>query len=241
MFEVSLGLLVVFALAVVAGSFVQATVGLGVGLVFAPLVVATEPHLMPALPLWLGVLTPAMSLVWERRDIDWNTVALLLPSRFVGTILGVWVVLQVDADQLAVVVATMVLLAVAISVRTVRIPDNPYTLVGVGAVAGVAGTATSIAGPPVALVMQNRPPKELRTTLAVFFCLGAAASLVGLAFGGRVPAESVGLAALLAPCVLLGVWLGSLVRPRIPRERFRHGVLAVCAASGVVLLVRAVL
>jgi uncharacterized protein len=41
--------------------------------------------------------------------------------------------------------------------------------------------------------------------------------------------------------VLLGLWVGTRTRDRLPRELFRRVVLGVCAASAVALLLRSLL
>ena len=61
------GAIALIALAVLVGAFVQAVVGLGVGLVTAPLVAVLEPSLMPALPRWFGLLVSGLSLP-ERHE-----------------------------------------------------------------------------------------------------------------------------------------------------------------------------
>ena len=228
------------ALAVLVGAWIQAVVGLGMGLVTAPLVAILEPSLMPALPLWFGLLVSGMSLAGERRHVDWRAIGWMLPARAVGTVPGVWLVVLFTATQIGVAVAVMVLVAVVLSWRTVSVPVTPATMVGAGFAGGVAGTATSIAGPPVALLFQHRRPSEVRATLAVFFLVGVAMSLTGLAVTDHLPAESVAVAALCVPMVLLGLWVGTHTRARLPRARFRQGVLVVCAASAVALLVRSV-
>jgi uncharacterized membrane protein YfcA len=131
-----------------------------------------------------------------------------------------------------------VLVAVLLSVRSLSVPVNRATLLAAGFTSGVTGTATSIGGPPIALLFQHRRPSEVRATLAVFFFIGVVLSLTGLAITGSIPLDSVVVAALVSPLLLLGIWVGTRVRDRLRRDRFRVAVLAVCAASAVVLLVR---
>jgi uncharacterized membrane protein YfcA len=223
---------------VLVGAFVQAVVGLGVGLVTAPLVAVLEPSLMPALPLWFGLLVSGLSLAGERRHVDWHAIAWSVPARIPGTVVGVWLVVVFTPQHLGIAVAVMVLVAVLLSWRTVDVPVNRGTLVAAGFTAGVTGTATSIGGPPIALLFQHRRPSEVRATLAVFFFLGVVLSLVGLASTGELPPGSFVAAAAVSPFLLAGIWAGTRWRGRLPRERFRQGVLLVCAASAVALLVK---
>jgi uncharacterized membrane protein YfcA len=209
------------------------------GLVAAPTVALLDPSLMPALPLWFGLFVSALSLAGERRHIDWHAIRWTLPARAVGTVPGVVLVAAFTAQQLGVAVAVMVLVAVVLSWHTIAVPVTRATLFGAGFAGGVAGTATSIAGPPVALLFQHRRPSEVRSTLAVFFFAGVLMSLTGLALTSSLPLASLVIAVVLAPGVLLGLWAGTRLRDRLPRERFRQAVLVVCAASAVVLLLRA--
>ena len=71
-------------LAAVLGAFVQAVVGLGMGLVAAPVVGILAPALVPALPLWLALLISGLMLARERAHIDWRSLAWALPGRVPG-------------------------------------------------------------------------------------------------------------------------------------------------------------
>ena len=229
------------ALAVFVGALVQSVVGLGVGLVAAPVVAAVAPDLMPVLPLYFGLVVSALSLRGEWHAVSWSSIGWSLPARIPGTALGVWLVVLFSARQIGIAVGLMVLLAVLLSLRTITVPITRASLVGAGFTSGLTGTATSIGGPPIALLFQHRPPAEVRATLSVFFFIGVVLSLGGLTFAGEVTREATLLAALLAPVLLAGVWCGWRLRDRVPRERFRAVVLVVCAASAVGLLTKSLL
>ena len=228
----------VLGLAAVLGAFVQAVVGLGMGLVAAPVVGLLVPSLVPALPLWLALLISGLMLAGERAHIDWRALAWALPARVPGTVVGAWLVLQFTEPQIGVALAVMTLVAVGVAVRATRIPVTPTTLVGAGFGAGVTGTATSIGGPAIALLFQREPPAVMRSTLSVFFFIGVLLSLAGLGLSGSLTSQSWQVALVLAPGVVIGMLVGRTVRDRIHRDAFRAGVLLVCTASAVTLLVR---
>ncbi len=223
------------------GAWVQAVAGLGMGLVTAPLVAIVAPELMPALPLWLGLLVAGMSVVLDHRHVDWRAVGWIVPARAVGTLPGVWLVVIFTSVEIGLAVGLMVLFAVLVSWRTLHVPVTPATMVAAGFLGGVGGTATSISGPPVAILFQHGRPSQVRATLAVFFSTGVVMSLSALAVAGELPRASLGLAALCVPAVVLGLWAGTRSRDRLPREVFRRSVLVVCAVSALVLLARALL
>lgn len=220
------------------GGFVQSVVGLGLGLLSAPVIALAEPSLVPALPLLLALVVSGGMVLGERHHVDWGALAWALPARVPGTVVGAWLVVTASDRVIGIGVAVMVLLAVAITGRRLDVPVTGGTLVGAGFTAGVAGTATSIGGPPIALLFQHRPPEVVRSTLAVFFFLGILLSLGGLLAEGAVSRDSAVLAAAMAPGVGLGLLAGGRVRGRVPRERFRAAVLAICALSATALLVR---
>jgi uncharacterized protein len=222
------------------GAFVQSVVGLGMGLVAAPAVGILAPSLVPSLPLWLALLIAGLMLAGERTHVDWRALAWALPARVPGTVVGAWLVVAFTEAQIGVAVALMTLVAVAVAVGAARIPVTPGTLVGAGFGAGVTGTATSIGGPAIALLFQREPPAVMRSTLSVFFFVGVLLSLVGLAVSGSLSSDSWHAALLLAPGVVLGMLVGRAVRDRVHRDAFRAGVLMVCTASAVVLLIRSV-
>ena len=226
------------ALALLVGATVQTLVGVGLALVAAPVVTLVDATLMPALMLWLACIFPVLTLASERSAVDWRGLGWAMPPRVVGTFLGVLVVATLPARAIGVVVGVMVLAAVALTWRAVRVPITRVTLAGAGLVAGVTGTATSIGGPPLALLYQHRPPRQIRSTLAVFFMAGAGLSLTGLAVAGELELRHLLLAAALVPVLLLGTVLGAVLRPRLPAEQVRTVVLLVCAASALALLVR---
>jgi uncharacterized protein len=235
------GVFALVFLAVLLGSTVQAVVGLGVGLVAAPVTTLLAPQLMPGVLLTLAFVVPIITLAEERRDIDWYGLNWSLPWRVLGTAAGVWVVATFTADQLGVFIGTIVLLAVLLTWHAVEVPINRGTLSTAGFVSGVTGTATSIGGPPFALLYQHRPPRQIRTTMAVYFLIGAAISLIGLAISGALTRHQVAVGALLLPAVVLGVVVGARLRRLLPAHRVRGAVLLVSGASALVLVVRSLL
>lgn len=230
--------LVVIVCAVLLGAVVQTTIGIGLGLVAAPVIALTAPQLMPGSALLLVSTLPLLTLARERQDIDWHGLGWTFPTRVLGTGVGVLLVATADDRQLGFVIGLLVLLAVLLTWRAVDVPVNRGTLTSVGFVSGIMGTATSIGGPPMALLLQRREPRQIRTTLAVYFLYGASLSFVGLAVAGEVTWQQVALAASLVPVLLVGAEGSRLLRGRLDPDRVRPLVLAVCGASSAALVVR---
>jgi uncharacterized membrane protein YfcA len=239
--DLSWQIVVLIGLVAMAGAYVQAVVGLGLGLLTAPVVALVEPSLVPVLPLWLALLISGLNLVDEHEHVDWRSTAWSLPARVPGTIVGAWLVASFTEAQIGVALAAMVLLAVALTIRTVDVPLNPASLAVAGFVAGATGTATSVGGPPIALLYQRGVPEVVRATLSVFFFVGVIVSLTGLALTGSLHREPSLLALVLSPTVVVGYVVGRRTRSLVEGEVFRWAVLGVSTVSALALLVHSAL
>ena len=233
--------LAVIAATIVLGAAVQGLVGLGLGLVAAPVTMLLEPALMPDLLLWLAMIFPLLTLTREHTDIDWRGLGWSVLARIPGTAVGVYLLTIISTRVLGIAVAVMVLVSVATTARAVVVPVNRSSLFTAGFASGIAGTATSIGGPPLAILYQHRPPQQIRSTLGIYFIVGAALSLVGLAVTGGLEASTFVLAMAFVPCLLVGFLIHRVLRGLLPRDRVRVAVLVVCATSAVVLLARSLL
>ena len=138
-------------------------------------------------------------------------------------------------------IGLVVLVAVVVTWRAVTVPVNRATLSVAGFASGITGTATSIGGPPIAIVYQHRPARQIRTTMAVYFLVGAGLSLVALAITGDLTRDQVVASLELLPFLALGALLGAWARRSIPAHVVRPSVLIVSSVSAVVLLVRSLL
>ncbi|GHD16295.1 hypothetical protein GCM10007147_04230 [Nocardiopsis kunsanensis] len=234
-------LLAVAGTAVLAGAVVQSSVGVGLGLVAAPVISFLDPSLMPGAMLITVVLLPALTLIQEWRHVDWRGIAWGVPARVPGTVLGVAVVAVLEPRTLAAVVGVMVLAAVVLTMWSFRVRITPASIVTAGALSGLAGTATSIGGPPMALLYQYEDPPRVRATLAAFFLAGSTFSLGALTIGGQIETRTVVAGVVAVPLVAVGFVLGNVLRGRVSPRVLRLGMLGVVSLSAVGLLVRAVL
>jgi uncharacterized protein len=235
---IDLQVVMLAGIAVFVGAVIQGAVGMGVGLVAAPIVTLLDPSLMPGSLLVCGFFMPAMSLATEHRHVE-PRVGWVFLGRLVGTLPGVLIVAALPPDQLAVGVGLMTLLAVALTVHTVVLPVTRSTLVGAGFFSAVGATTASIGGPPLALVLQRSDPKTLRSTTALVFVVGSALSMVALAIAGQMSMEELLTGLAFFPFFGLGFLLSLPLRPHLRGRVFRYSVLAVITASAAAVLVRA--
>lgn len=235
-------LVLTLGLAVLAGGFVQSSIGFGLAVVAAPFVVLLAPDLMPAALLLPSLALPMLVLSHGGdRDIAWRPLGWALGARTLFTPVGVAVVAWFSPRAIAALVGLLILVTVALSVRTIDLRLTPRNAAVAGAVSGVSGTAAAIGGPFLALVLQHERPQRLRSTLAVFFLAGALLGLGGLLLGGELTREQVVAGLVWVPFGLVGYAVSAPVRARIDPERFRRVVLAFCVLASLTVIARAVL
>lgn len=236
--ELPLFVVVVAGLAALAGAAVQGSVGLGLGLLAAPIFALLEPSLVPGTILLITSVLPLLTSLRELRDVDWSGLGFALLGRAPGTALGVAVVATQPPELVAVVVAVVVLGACLLSVTSWHARPTSGALVVAGAVGGVSGTATSIGGPPVALLYQRSPGPVLRSTMSVYFLIGNSTSLLALTIAGKVEGRDVLRAGALLPFVVAGFLLSGPLRRHVEGRHLRATVLVLSSASALLLLGR---
>ncbi len=230
--------MVVLAVAVFLGAAVQGAIGLGLGLLAAPVAALVAPELVPGTLLWLSMLLPVFTLAREWAHVDWWGLRWAFAGRVPATVLGAWIVSVSSPRVLSVVVGLVILVAVALTVRTIRLPMRRGVLAVAGAVSGISGTATSIGGPPLALVYQGELGPRVRSTLGMYFLIGAGFSLIALTVVGELGRAQIVPALGLTPPLVAGFAAASALRAFVDGGRLRLAVMAVCTLSAVTLIVR---
>ncbi len=239
--DLPLHVLFLAGLAVLVGAAVQGSIGLGLGLLGAPLLALLDPTLVPATILLITSALPVLTSFREFEDVDWRGLGLALTGRLPGMLLGSWVIVTQPARTTAIVVAVVVLGAVALSVTSWKARPTPRALLLAGVVSGVSGTATSIGGPPVALLYQHASGATLRSTMGLYFLVGNVLSASVLALAGEIGTRDVARAMALLPFLLAGFLLSGPLRGHVDGTFLRTCVLLLSAAGAVTLLVRTLL
>ncbi|WP_269744416.1 TSUP family transporter [Saccharopolyspora erythraea] len=100
----SIGFLVLVAVAVAAAAFVQGATGVGFALIVAPVVGLVEPSLLPVLLLVLMIPLNLYVAGRERGSLDRTGAGWITAGRFAGTFGGLWVLAAIPLAQLNLLV-----------------------------------------------------------------------------------------------------------------------------------------
>lgn len=237
MFGLSVVMTIACVLIVYVGATVQASIGIGLGMIASPLLALADHDFIPVTVI-LAVIPLTFTIAWaDRAHVAGRDVAYALVGRVPGVIVGAVLVAAISDRLVAVLVAASVLLAVAVSVSGRHVPTSDPVLLAAGLASGFAGTTTGVGGPPMALAYQRSDPATMRSTLSAFFAIGALMSLGALALAGEVGSRELQLTTLILPSVGLGVVTARRVQHRLDPAIVRPAVLALCTVAAIALLI----
>jgi uncharacterized membrane protein YfcA len=234
----SLETLTLIALAVLIGTFVQGTTGMGFALVVAPVMGIVEPALLPGGLLFLMLPLNAYVAWREWHAVDRHGVKWITAGRTVGTFAGLAVLLAIPIAYLNMVVGATTLLAAMATLLMPSFAPGRRAFVATGVFTGITETATGIGGPPLALVYQHMPAATLRSSVALCFLIGEIISLVVLAYSGRLDMATIlPLMWVLLP-LFIGLLVSQAVYKKINPRVLRSAVLAFAIVSGLFIVLR---
>ncbi|MGW2174783.1 sulfite exporter TauE/SafE family protein [Streptomyces sp. NPDC001705] len=229
---------VLLSVTVGLGALLQVSVGFGLGMIAAPVFSLVDPELAPTAVLLLATGVTAAVLVRERGRADLRGCGWALAGRLPGVLAGALLVVALPARHLALLVAAVVLAGAAVSVAGYVPRQRRSSVVLAGMASGLMGTATSIGGPPMAMVWQRLGGPELRATMSAFFLAGSLMSLAALTAAGAVGAHALRGTALLTPAAVAGVLLAGPLTRRLNVRRTRAAATALAVAGAVVLVLQ---
>jgi uncharacterized membrane protein YfcA len=231
----------VVAVAILVASCLQASIGFGIGMLAAPVVALVDPALIPGTLIMVATLVTLMVVVREREDIDLHGTGWALLGRVPGTIAGAVMLAMLPHRALALLLAGVVLVGVVIT-STGWIPaPRRRNVVLAGATSGLLGTATSIGGPPMALVWQRNTGARLRGTMSGFFLVGSVMSIAALAVAGAVDGRTVWGFTVMIPAAVAGYALSRRINRFLDPKRLRWLAIGASTLGAVVLIGRELL
>lgn len=228
-------------LVVLFGAMVQTSIGFGISIVAAPILVFINPAWVPTSLLIAAIAQLVPAYVQQRHGTQWRGLRYALLGRIPGTLVGIGLLLIMTLPGLMVMIGAATLIGVVLSLTPVRLMPTDRNLGWAGFASAVMGTTTSIGGPPMALVMQHANALHLRANLTAYFLVGALISFAAQWSAGYVTAASLLAGLLFVPASLVGFALGSMVVRFIPVSAFRYGIIVLCAVAGSLALVQGVM
>ncbi len=226
---------------VTIGIALQGVVGIGFALVAAPLLFLIDPLFVPVPLIILGALLSGYMVARGRHHLSWRRLMPALVARVPGSWLGASLLAAVSPAVLSLILGSTLLVAVALSWRNnIRISMSPRSLSVAGFFSGIIGTATSVGGPPMALVYQESNVLTARSELAAFFLAGLPITLMMLALTDNLPLESLLLTLKMVPGLIAGVFVARRIDRYIDKQSARPLLLSMSLLGAVLVLVQGI-
>jgi len=231
------GFAAIFA-AVFTGALVQGSIGFGLNLIAVPVIAVYQPAALPAASIILALPMTLGSALREHSHIDLAAVLWTTLGRLPGVVLGAWIVSRLAPEALSLLIGGVVVFAVLMSAASVSISIDRRSQAVAGFLGGLMGTASSIGGPPMALLYQNQPGPKVRATLGAAFLVGTMLSLSALGAVGEVSTLHWRFGGSMVPAVLLGLSTSRFVHGWLDAGWLRPCVLGFSALAGLGVVVR---
>jgi hypothetical protein len=236
---VTVGQLVVVAVAVLVAATTQAVAGFGFGLLAMPVMtLAIDPKTAVVVSSLVGTVVTTWQAIRLHGDGDAAVRQRMVVAAYLGMPVGLMVYEWVSNDTLQRLLGAVVLLAVLSLVAPVTLPAGRVMDASAGFVSGVLNTSLSTNGPPLVFALQARrmSANTFRGTIIPTFAVCNVGALALFLARGKMTADGVAAAAVAAPAMLAGQLIGQPMRSRVDERGFRRlvlGLLTVAAFSAI--------
>lgn len=207
----------------------------------APIIVLINPSWVPIVLTFVALVLSIMNTWDQRSSLELRELIVPFITRIPGTLVGVWLLLQLSIFWLQICVSVCVLLAVLISYYGKQFDYTPSRLGVAAFVSGIMGTTTSIGGPPMALVMQHGKAATVRANLSIYFAYSCALSLLTYWASGLMTSSLVYSSLSFIPVCIVGFVFGKKARSYVDAGRFRPLLLILCGLAGIIALAGAII
>ncbi|MFB9071588.1 TSUP family transporter [Citricoccus parietis] len=245
----TLGLVLAAVAAILVGSTLQRLSGTGVGLVVAPVLALL---MGPALGVFVTNSTTVVSgfliMLAVIREVDWKRYLLFLPMALLGAVPAAFMVRELDAAWLNIVIGAVVLVALALTFGTPSVPRirSRFLTAAAGAVGGFLNTSAGVAAP--AMVMYSRFARWDQRSFAAtmqptFMTMGIFSVATKLAVGATTfdQLPPWWLFPIIVVTVVVGIRLGAWLAGKVSLGTARTVAITLAGLGGAVAVVRGVL
>jgi uncharacterized membrane protein YfcA len=230
---------VALALATV-GSAIQGSVGFGLAVVSAPvlLIINTHSRFVPGPLLIAAMILTLLIAHRERSAVVPREVAIATFGRVLGMLPAAYALSVLSQAEYNILFSVLILMAVGLSLSGWHLRPTPGTLLAASTLSAITSTISSVGGPPLALVYQHQEGPHIRGTMSTIFTIGTVISLAGVWWAGKFGLPELLAGLLLAPGVLVGFYLSRFATRHIDGPRIRPLILGFSALSALSIIAK---
>jgi hypothetical protein len=206
-------------------------VGVGSGMLMAPVfAIIFGARDTVAMIIMMDLIVTAQLLPTVYKKIEWRIIA---PMGAIATLFmpaGSWLLVTIDEELMARVIALVVLVFVVLLMFDWRYEGEKRlaSILCVGAVSGVMIAATSLGNPPVILYLLSSRDSSAtnRANFTGYFAITLVVVLTLMVATGLVALSAVLHASLLLPVFMLSAWVGGRYFQNSSEKLYRR--VALC-------------
>lgn len=232
--------LITVFVAIFFGALVQGTIGFGLAIVAAPVLYLVTPELVPGSIILMAMLIGSLTARRNIHAVQVRDLRSAILGRIPGSLLGAALLSVASQRTMGMFMGGSVLFAVLASLSPYKVQANGKTLFSAGVLSGIMGTASSIGGPPMALVMQNQSGEHIRANLSAYFVASSVISLSILTYSGLFGWMQLKYGLMFVPCVLAGNLAARRLVPYVNQAVIRKALLVLCSIAGVSAVISAI-
>ncbi len=238
------GLELVFSILIVAaGAAIMGTVGFGIVLVAAPVILLyLEPQQAVVVLNGLTAILMVMVLLRTWRHLELRASVGLIVGGMAATPIGVLALNAASPGVLRVTIAIVIIILALFSLTSVQLPFAQRRPAGpiFGFLTSLSITAIGVGGPigAIYVIAQRWKPETVRAVLALFFLASDTMAFALYAATGLVGRDTLANVGVMIPGLLIGFGLSAVLVNRINERIFRYTVVVVIVVAGGVMLTR---
>ncbi len=219
--------------------------GFGFALLSTPLMLVLGLPLALVVPMNLSIamLTRVAVVVRLRSHIRYRRVLMMALASVPGIGLGLLTLGRISPETIKLATGMLVMVVTVLIWRTgSRPPRRPWPGAAAlaGCLGGFLGATTSLNGVPAVLLLasEQAAPRRFQADLALFFVLTNLATLLLLAWRGRLPGTAaLPLGAVWLAVALVANHIGTSLGGRLPVATFRRLALALAFGAGAMTVI----
>jgi uncharacterized membrane protein YfcA len=210
----------------------------------------------------VGIMLPMLifgdifAVAWYKRHAQWDKLIKLLPWVIIGMAAGglaLWLMGKIESsrDYMNIIIGILVLIMLALYFLQGRLGEQltPTSKIGTASTGISAGFATMVsnaAGPVMQIYMaaHKMPKKQFMGTIAwYFFIINLSKLPVYVILSINNPKkplitwESLKINLIVIPIILMGVFIGKWILPRISEKAFNNIVLILAGLAAIKLII----
>ena len=219
--------------------------GFGCGLIAIPLLAFIFPltFIVPVLGL-LSYSGTIMQSVQLRKQVSWRDMLPLIPFSLLGIVIAVWLLVNVESNDLIMALGIFVLLYSVYSLLPllVHTGGRQWAIVA-GFGGGMVGALFGTGGPfyVVYLKLRQLGKSQFRATIAMIFLFDGGARMTGYALNGLFTSQVLWLVLTLLPVLFAGMYVGHHLHFKINQQRFNQVISILLMVSGIMLIIKSLI